>query len=61
MNPLIEQFDSVYADVDDEIVETNSQPTSFIVAPQYQPIEIKPLSGYESLMRKHAAACEAGR
>ena len=61
MNPLTEQFDSVYADVDDEIVETNSRPTAPIVAPSYRPTGQKPLHGYEAVMRKHAAACEAGR
>jgi hypothetical protein len=61
MNPLAEQFDSVYADVGDEIIKTNNLPTEPIVAPTYLPIETKPLSGYEAILRKHAAACEAGR
>ena len=61
MNTLTEQFDSVYADVEDEVIEKQSQPKASIVTPTYHPMEAKPLSGYESIMRKHAAACEAGR
>jgi hypothetical protein len=61
MNALAEQFDSVHTDSDDEIAESKDLPNAPIVAPSYQPQVIKPLSGYESIMRRHAAACEAGR
>ncbi len=61
MNTLTEQFDSVYADVDDEVKEKRRQSMMRIVAPTYPPMEAKQLSGYESIMRRYAAACEAGR
>ena len=60
MSELTEQFDSVYSDGNEEIAEKNSVPNMPVVAPTYRPI-IKPLCGYEAIMRKHAAACEAGR
>jgi hypothetical protein len=61
MNTLTEEFNSVYADVDDDIAEKEDKPKALVVATAYQPLVVKPLRGYESIMRKHAAACEAGR
>jgi hypothetical protein len=61
MNPLAEQFESLYVDLDDEIIEPDSRSTAPIVEPSSRPIDMKPLHGYEAIMRKHAAACEAGR
>ena len=61
MNPLIEQLESVDVDVEDEIIDRNSRSAAPIVEPSYRPIDMKPLHGYDAIMRKHAAACEAGR
>jgi len=61
MSTLTDQFDSVYVDVDDEIIEKQGESKAQIVTPVYHPMEARPLSGYESIMRRYAAACEAGR
>lgn len=60
MKTLTEQFDSEQSDAD-IIVDTKNMPQLPIIKSSYHPMVAKPLSGYESIMRRHAAACEAGR
>jgi len=59
-NTMAEEFASVYLD-DDDIVETKEQPVVVTAAPISAPMNAKPLYGYDTAMREHAAACEAGR
>ena len=61
MNTFTNDPNSEYADDDGEITEKESQTDAIAVATAYHPLTVQPLSGYESIMRKHAAACEAGR
>lgn len=60
MNTLADQFTLMYDDRDDEPIVEKHDPNESTATP-VMPIAVKALSGYESLMRRHAAACEAGR
>jgi hypothetical protein len=59
-NTIAEEFASVYAD-DDDLVETKQEPAVLTAAPISEPMKARPLHGYDTAMREHAAACEAGR
>ena len=61
MNALANQFPSLYTDLHNQIVRVMTGPNEPILTPGPALIERKPLIGYESIMRRHAAACEAGR
>ena len=60
MNEITGEFAFVYAD-GDEIVETKEKQIVLTRAPVTDNMQAKPLNGYENTMRRHAAACEAGR
>ncbi len=59
-NTIAEEFASVYLDGDD-MIETKLEPVLLTAAPLSEPMKAKPLHGYDTAMREHAAACEAGR
>jgi hypothetical protein len=61
MNTLTEEFNSAYADVDDEVAEKADQPKAPVAATSHHPMIVKPLSGYESIMRRHAASWALGK
>jgi hypothetical protein len=61
MNTEVQTFPPMYAIVRDEIVEVTPEPIAVTEALAALPIVRKVLSGYEISMRRHAAACEAGR
>jgi len=57
---VAEEFASVYVD-DDGLVETKQEPAVLTTAAISEPMKAKPLHGYDTAMREHAVACEAGR
>jgi hypothetical protein len=60
MNTLADEFDSIYDE--DDIVEVKEESNGpLVAAPVFAPLAAKMLNGYESTMRRYAAACEAGR
>jgi hypothetical protein len=61
MNADIQAFPPVYEIVRDEIVEVIPESIAATEAIAAPPIVRKVLCGYETSMRRHAAACEAGR
>jgi hypothetical protein len=61
MNTEVQTFPSAYTLVRDEIVEVMPESIAVTEALAALPIVRKVLSGYETSMRRHAAACEAGR
>jgi hypothetical protein len=61
MNAEVQPVSSTYAIVRDEIVEIMPESIAVTEALAALPIARKVLSGYETSMRRHAAACEAGR
>ena len=61
MNTLANQFPSLYADLHNQLVEVMTEPNEPALPPAPAEEERKLLHGYDLLMRRHAAACEAGR
>ncbi|HSY28777.1 MAG TPA: hypothetical protein VK832_14810 [Burkholderiaceae bacterium] len=61
MNILANPFPSLNTVFQDQIAYVITEPNEPILTPGPAPIERKTLIGYESIMRRHAAACEAGR
>jgi hypothetical protein len=61
MNDEAKTFPPMYTIVRDEIIEVIPESIAVTEALAALPIVRKVLSGYEISMRRHAAACEAGR
>jgi len=61
MNTLANPFPSLNADLHNQIAQVITEPNEPILTPGPALIVRKALIGYESIMRRHAAACEAGR
>jgi hypothetical protein len=61
MNNMFKPFSPSLAIVPDQVVQAIEEQNEAASAPVPLPVERKPLLGYESSMRRHAAACEAGR
>jgi hypothetical protein len=61
MNTLAIPFPSPDTDLEDQITQVITEPNEPVLTPGPALIERKPLIGYETIMRRHAAACEAGR
>lgn len=61
MNTLTNQVPSLYTDFHKQLVKAMSEPNELPLPATPIPTEEKALRGYDLLMRRHAAACEAGR